>query len=173
VTGKWQLATKAIETLSPKLKEAYRQAQRAYGHRLERIVKGHIVNQDLPWADLAASTVERKGHQDIYQDSMDYYHAIKTHSSGPYKISVGVKAGATNQKGKDIATYAAVNEFGHTFESGRHIPKRALWKPSLDEMGGKQGIAEEVARKFNSLSKLDGTSPYIVVRKTVSNLKTK
>ena len=174
LTGKWELATKAIESMPSKLKEAYRQSQRNYGDKLRRVVRNHIIAQDLPWKDLSSATIKRKGHQEIYQDSLDYYNAIRVYSSGPYRISVGVKPNDVNQKGVNIAMYAAVNEFGHRFEgSNRYVPKRPLWAPSVKDLGGKQGLAESVAGNFNRLCKQDGTSPYIVVRKTMSEFKNK
>jgi hypothetical protein len=168
--GDWGLAENIIRQLDPALKESYRQAQRNYGKKLLNIVKNHIKNEDLDWPELADSTVQRKGSMQIYIDSQDYYDAIKVQSEGPYQIQVGVKAGDTNQKGRDIGMYAAVSEFGHVFPNGRRVPKRALWKPSWDEMGGKIGMANEVVKTFNKVAALKGFNKQLEVLKTKTRL---
>lgn len=165
--GNWKIAPEIIAQLEPTLKESYRQAQRNFGHKLERIVKNHILNEDLEWVELADSTVKRKKSMQIYIDSKDYYDAIRVQSEGPYQIQVGVKEGATNTKGQDIGMYAAINEYGHVFGEGkRKVPARPLWNPSWREMGGKEGMAQEVIATFNRVSKLKGIRQYFEVIKT-------
>jgi hypothetical protein len=179
--GNWSLAKEIVANLKPDLKESYRQGQRNFAQQIERRVKAHIRNQDLPWAPLAERTVKMKNSQDIYIESKSYYDAIKTYSSGPYQVSVGVKPNAVKlSEGKDgttrtvnIAMYAAINEFGHTFENGRRVPKRPLWAPTMAELGGKRGMALAVMESFNKVMARKRTSQYFEVLKTKTVLRSK
>lgn len=174
--GNWALTQKIIKELPGDVKESYRQAQRSFGKKLERKVKRHLRNQDLPWKELAESTVKRKKSQEILIETSDYYNAIRTYSSGPYTISVGVKEGVYKLRGKgeneskiSIADYAAIHERGHVFENGRVVPKRPLWVPTWKEMGGKEGMANEVIDAVNKVLARKGISQYFEVGKKKTN----
>lgn len=169
--GNWKLAEKILKDLPKDVKEGYRQAQRNFGGKLQRTVKRHMRNQDLKWKPLAKSTLKRKGNGIILMESLQYYNEIRVYSSGPYSISVGVRPNIMklDEKGNttiDIATYASLHERGHVFNNGRRIPKRPLWVPSWNEMGGKQGMAKEVIDSVNRVLERKLRSETLIVGST-------
>jgi sulfur relay (sulfurtransferase) DsrC/TusE family protein len=151
--GDWQGATNELGTLDSKMRKAIQAAQRSQGQKLMRIVRNHILNQDLNWPDLAYP--EKSGDPRILIDTEAYLNAITEWQENLIHY-IGVKQDATNGRGEKISFYAYLLEYGWISRGGNSVPPRPLWQPSINEMGGPEGwtakIREEMIRKFKPLA---------------------
>jgi hypothetical protein len=147
--GDWKGATEMLGTLDTKIRRGIQAAQRSQGQKLVRIVKNHILDQDLDWAP--KKHPEKSGDPRVYIDTEAYYNAITEWQENLIHY-IGVKSDKTNGRGQNIAYYAYLLEYGWTSRGGNNVPARPLWQPSIDEMGGQEGwkkaIADDIRRKF-------------------------
>lgn len=156
LTGHWTKTVTNFKTLPRDTLVATSLAHRNFGRRLERRVKRHMRNQDLPWAPLAKSTLYHRRMRGNYgtgalMDTQAYYHAIKVWQSS-YVVYVGVPRDAgVNKRGVPIAVYAALQETGT-----KRIPARPLWEPSFSEMGGSAAITSETKAYIEKAYRLKG-----------------
>jgi len=145
--GDWEKAVVAIQKMGPAVKEAGLKSQMRIANMIVTRVKAHIKNQDLHWKPLSHSYAEKKEREGLNEWTMfaygNYYRAIKAWTVGSQNmVLIGVRRGLQTQslsgrKSKmEIANIAVV----HEFSSGRRIPKRPLWNPTIAELGGAKGL---------------------------------
>lgn len=145
--GDWDKTIKTLQKLSPEIKKASIKAQKKVCELILKKVKGHLRSQDLNWAPLHPDYAERKAIGGLsYRTLMaygNYYRSIEVWTKGSqHMVFVGVKKGIYTRKlngGRsrlEVAQIAAI----HEFSSGRKIPKRPLWNPTIAEIGGAKGI---------------------------------
>ena len=136
--GPWRRELRKMRNLAPDIHASAMWGQEKAARRLVKIVKGHLINQDLKeWPPLAPSTVRRKDDWRILIDSETYLNNIKHFRKG-YTYYAGVKRGVTQPNGIETARVAAIHEFKSMATAGG--PRRPLWVPSIEEMGGKKGL---------------------------------
>lgn len=145
--GQWAAALGRASMLDASIKRSIRAGQEKVARKLIKIVKGHILSQDLPWAPLGERTIKKKGHDKIYIDTYSYLQAIKFWQS-QHSVHIGIPRNVVHPRTKiPIAEIAIWLELGT-----KKIPKRPLWEPSIREMGGVQGmndiVAETLERKL-------------------------
>lgn len=134
--GDWDKLKGLLTTLSPTLKTLGTYAARNTARKLVTIVKGHLRNQDIPgWQQLATSTIENKGSDDILIDTELYLDSIKAWSEGGTYIA-GVPRGLKypGKKGQEVAKVAYLHEYWSVTGTGPHRP---LWNPSIKELQNK------------------------------------
>lgn len=145
--GDWDKTIRILNKLSPTIKRVSLEAQLKVCDKIKDKVKKHLVNQDLGWKKLSSKYKKAKLNRGLDGRTLiawaEYYHAIESWTVGSQHLAfVGVKNGSYTKKlnGKkskySIAKIAAI----HEFSSGKKVPRRALWKPTLQEMGGSVGI---------------------------------
>jgi hypothetical protein len=104
------------------------------GNRIEELVKGHIVNQDLPWKPLSDITVAFKGHTDIYIETGGLYDSLRVETmfTGQNQAEMVVYPSGTNEhSGISHQVIANWLEYGL---NAAHIPPRPLWRVVYEEM---------------------------------------
>lgn len=150
--GDWKKVQRHIDKLNLNLSSSITWGERKVGERLVKIVKGHLRNQDLSWDPLSTETVwKKKGDARILIWTNAYLDGIKTwQESG--KRFIGVKKGTTHPiTGEEVSKIAQIHEF-KSYNGG---PFRALWGPSLEEIGGTAGvrriILEVIYKKLKNL----------------------
>jgi hypothetical protein len=145
--GKWEETIRTIQRLSPAIKAASMQAQLKVAREIVKKVKGHLRNQDLDWRPLDAGTILAKERYGLDTRILiahgAYYNAIEVWQKGSqHMVFAGVKKGkmafsyAGRRRKMDIGQLAAI----HEFSSGKRVPRRPLWNPTIREMGGVKGI---------------------------------
>lgn len=146
--GNWEKVIRTVQKSGPAVKTAGLYAQTKIAEEIKKKVKGHLVDQDLGWKQLSPKTSEIKQRAGVDGRILiaygHYYHAIEVWKSGnQHLVYVGVRKGkhtynaATGKRSVlDIAQIAVI----HEFSSGKRVPKRPLWNPTLREMGGAEGI---------------------------------
>ncbi len=150
--GEWGLTEKKLRKLDSVIKASLNYGEKKAAEMLLKVVKGHLTNQDLPWQPLADSTIwKKKGDARILIFTETYLNNIKTWKNGGTRY-IGVKKGVTHPKtGEEISDIANIHEW-LSYNGG---PFRALWGPSLKEVGNGIGvkniIAEVLFKKLNSL----------------------
>lgn len=146
--GDWAKVEKTLAALPLAIKASADWGQRKVAEKLVKIVKGHIDNQDLGWAPLIHPQLS--GDPRILVDYETYRNNIKTWQKGGSRY-VGVKKDVRNRKGIETWYYAAIHEY-KSYHGG---PYRALWGPSIKEIGGAQGvrktIEEAIGKKITQL----------------------
>lgn len=146
--GQWEETIRVLQKVSPAVKEVSIKAQLRVGREIVRRVKAHLRNQDLGWQPLSSSYQKRKADAGLPSGKIlyaygNYYRNIEVwRRANHHLVYIGVRRGryTKNLEGKkskiDIATIAAI----HELSSGKRIPKRPLWNPTIKEMGGVKGI---------------------------------
>lgn len=145
--GQWDETIRVLNKLSPTVKQCSLIAQMKICLQICKMVKNHLKNQDLNWEPLSGEYAKRKEEAGLEGGTLiaygAYYNNITAWQKGSQHFAfVGVKKGiyTKNLQGKrsrlDIATIAAV----HEFSSGRRVPKRPLWNPTITEIGGAPGL---------------------------------
>ena len=145
--GNWEETIRVINKMDPLIKECSIKAQLKICEEIKRIVKRHLKLQDLNWRPLSSAYEQRKEHQGVDGGILiaysNYYNNIEAWTKGNQHLAfVGVKKGIYTRtiSGKrshiDVATIAAAHEFA----TGRRLPKRPLWNPTIAEIGGTKGI---------------------------------
>ena len=152
--GNWAQARRATSTLDKSIKRAIRSAEEKIARRLIKIVKGHILSQDLPWVPLSPTTKNRKGHDNVYLDSRFYINSIKFWQKN-YVIHIGIPRGVMDADGEvELWKVATWMEKGLP---NRGMPPRPLWGPSIKELGGgPQGMANLVKESINRKLRREG-----------------
>lgn len=136
--GDWLGVGLALKAVPAMIASSADWGMRKYSEKLVKVVKAHINNQDLGWPQLSEST--NSGDPRILVNSEDYYNSIKSWRAN-YRYYAGVKLNEYNSRGIRIVDYAIAHEFGHG-----NMPKRALWEPSIKEMGGAKGAKDMVSK---------------------------
>jgi hypothetical protein len=106
----------------------------ALGNKIEELIKGHIISQDLPWKPLSDITVAFKGHSDIYIETGDLYDNIRVETmlTGSKQMEMVVYPSGTNvHSGISYQVIANWLEYGL---NAAHIPPRPLWRVVYEEM---------------------------------------
>lgn len=145
--GQWDKTLSVMKNLGRDVKESSIKAQMKVGKEIIKRIKGHIRNQDLGWRPLSNKYMQKKQAAGLSGGTLigykTYYDNLKVWQSGNRRyVNIGVKRGIytkeTNGKSSklEVAMIAAV----HEFSSGKRIPKRPLWNPTIAEIGGAQGI---------------------------------
>lgn len=146
--GNWDKTITTVQQLSPKIKQASIKAQLKVCNVICQKVKSHIMHQDLGWRPLSPAYAKRKAKGKGTWDGVlinygTYYKNIGLWQIGSrHLVMVGVKRGIYTRtlSGKrskiDVSTIAAI----HEFSSGRKLPRRPLWNPTIAEIGGAKGI---------------------------------
>lgn len=132
--GDWAGVESRLRRLPVDLKSSAAWGQRKAAEKLVKIVKGHIDNQDLGWAPL--KNPESSGDPRVLVDYGTYRDNIKTWQKNNTRY-VGVKKDVINHRGERVWMVAALHEF-KSYHGG---PYRALWTPSVKEMGEAKGVA--------------------------------
>lgn len=145
--GQWDETIRVIQKLNPSIKACSVAAQMMVCNDIAKRVKAHIRNQDLNWPKLSPEYKKKKSkagfNPKILLATKTYYNNIGVWRIGnQHFVFVGVRRGIYTYEvnGKrsrlDVATIAAI----HEFSSGRKVPRRPLWNPTIAEMGGASGI---------------------------------
>lgn len=174
--GRWNEAVRVISKLSPAIKKASLKAQLKVCNEIRTRVRAHLRNQDLGWKLLSSTYSERKSSLGLDGRTLiaygNYYHNIEVWQKGmQYLVFVGVKRGKytrrlNGKRGKlDIATVAAI----HEFSSGRKVPRRPLWNPTIREIGGAKGIKSIYLKSFKHWLRMGGM-PVTDINKTIKIL---
>lgn len=166
--GKWNEAIRFCSSMGYEVHKKTLTAQWEISKRLRRIVIGHLLAQDLPgWDDLSPRTLRNKKENKEYKliDTELYLNNIKVWKQSGTAY-VGIKKGLLyKRKGNtiEVERVAIWNEFGN-----RRVPARPLWNPSIEELGGPDGIRDYIASAiFRRLKWLSRGTP---VRVTKSQL---
>lgn len=148
--GEWDKTIRTVQKVGPAVKVAGLYAQMKVANILKKKVVGHLLNQDLGWRALDDKYLAQKAKvaadTRILMAYNQYYQNIEVwHRASEHTVFVGVKKGKytysvwDNKRSRiDIATIA----FVHEFAKGHRVPRRPLWNPSIQEMGGEKGIKE-------------------------------
>lgn len=146
--GQWEKTMDVLKTIGPKVKNASVKAQFKVGNVIVKKVKAHIRNQDLGWEPLNPLYEFRKEKAGMSANTLmaykTYYNNILVWQSGNghHLVNIGVKRGiytteiSGKRSKKDVASIAAM----HEFSSGNKLPRRPLWNPTIQEIGGAKGI---------------------------------
>jgi hypothetical protein len=145
--GDWTRAMSVLKTMGPKVKESSLRAQLKVGNVIAKKVKAHIRNQDLGWQGLDEDYAKAKGagglSGKVLMGYKTYYNEIKVWKSGNrHLVNIGVRRGIYTRElsgGRSKLEVAAIAGV-HEFSSGRRIPRRPLWNPTIAEIGGVKGI---------------------------------
>lgn len=154
--GDWKKSLKRVMNLDRKIKTASYKAQLKVGTTIVKKVKGHLRNQDLSWADLSDDWYREKLSRSLNTNTLmaygSYYNAIEVwQNRQAAAVFIGVKKGkfTRNRYGKkspiEIATIAVL----HEFSSGKRFPRRPLWNPTIEELGGPLGIKKMFLNSFS------------------------
>lgn len=161
--GQWEESIQILNRLSPEIKSASIKAQLKICNDIKKKVKAHLVNQDLNWQKLSTSYAQRKAKMGFDSRTListaAYYYAINAWVVGnQHLVLVGVKSGtySYNTSGKknklDVARIAAM----HEFSSGKRLPRRELWNPTIRELGGKRGLTNLFVTSFVATLRRNG-----------------
>lgn len=145
--GQWDQTIRTIQKLSPSIKMASMIAQIKICKQICKKVKDHLRKQDLNWEPLSEEYAKRKDDAGLDGGILmrygNYYNNIEVWQKGQQHFAfVGVRKGIYTRdlRGRrsriDVATIAAI----HEFSTGRKIPRRPLWNPTIAEMGGSLGL---------------------------------
>lgn len=145
--GDWAGVKRKLNRLPYALKAASLWGQRKAGEKLVKIVKGHIDKQDLGWTPL--KDPGRSNDPRVLVDQGTYRDNIKTWQKN-YTRYVGVKKGVVNTRGEQVWLIASLHEF-KSYNGG---PYRALWEPSIEEMGGAKGVANIISKAIENKIRL-------------------
>lgn len=162
--GRWDEAVKTLNRLDPVIKEASLSAQMALGEQIVKVVKGHILNQDLPWLPLTEKYLERKNavgaDPRILIATQSYLNAIKVWKVGNrHLVMIGVPRGVHgttiegNSHPLEIAQIAAIHEF-----AGNDKLRRPLWNPTIKEFGYGKGLLARYKTLFVARARRRGIS---------------
>lgn len=146
--GQWDETIRVLQTISPAVKDISVKAQLKVGKEIIRRVKGHLRNQDLGWTPLSSKYQERKAAAGLPTSKIlmaykTYYNSIEVwQKANQHMVFIGVRKGiyTKNLQGKKSKLEVAAIAAAHEFSSGKRLPRRELWNPSIKEMGGVKGI---------------------------------
>lgn len=168
--GDWTGVENFFKSLGVEMKKKINQSQWEICKKLRDTVIHHIQDQDLNWQDLSERTTKRKKkNKDIILiDTETYINNIKLWRQGG-KAFVGVKKG-TLYKRKDATV--SLERVAIWLEYGTSkMPARPLWNPSIDELGGQEGMRDYVVDAiFRRLKWLSRGKPITITKKSVAKL---
>jgi hypothetical protein len=137
--GDWVGYTNKIRNLSPDLYASMLYGQRKAATRLAAVVVGHLKNQDIPgWEPKMNPSAS--GDTRTLIDTGTYLNNIRAWRDN-FSYYVGVKRGIKSSSGVEVARYAMIHE-AKSYTTGG--PYRPLWGPSVEEMGGAEGMRDIV-----------------------------
>lgn len=95
------------------------------GDAIARKIEGHIEAQDLDWAELAESTVARKGHARIYEETRAFKGSIKASvERSRFVAKLTIIAEGQHPSGMTMQELAQMLEYGTS-----KMDARPLWRP--------------------------------------------
>lgn len=165
--GDWKGATKFLSSMGYEVKAKTLQAQYEICKKLKGIVVKHILDQDLNWEPLAPTTIKNKNKNknQILIDTEVYINNIKVWKEAGV-AKAGVKKGVMYRRANGaiaLDRVAALLETGTT-----KMPARPLWEPSINELGGKEGIRQFVVDAiYRRLKWLSRGTPIKVTKKQI------
>lgn len=155
--GDWDKVLELTKNLDKHIYQGSLKGQLNVAKRLEKIVKEHLVNQDLKWKKLSKSYQRRKrdNKDRILVERWKYYEAIKTERiKGSVLIGVRKDRYYVGKGRRRIALYkvAALHESGLKGKLfGKYdLPKRPLWTPSFKELT-RIGIDELIVKEMRNI----------------------
>lgn len=166
--GDWDGCTKFLNSMGYEVDKKVKDSLWVYAKKLRDIVKNHIIHQDLNLADTSERTKKlKKQNKDlILIDTEVYVQNIKAWRDRG-NVYVGVKRNLLQKrKGQPPVP---VDKIASWLEEGtRKMPPRPHWKPSIEEMGGKEGLKEFVIDAiFRRLKWLARGKEIVVTRSSV------
>lgn len=168
--GDWRGVIQFFDKMGIEVKKKTIQAQFDICKKLRQKVVGHILAQDLQWATLSRSTQKNKRENKtlIYIDTELYLNSIKVWKDGNGAY-VGIKKGTVYKRKTGAVNLERVAIW---MEYGTHKqPARPVWGPSMQELGGKEGIRDFVVDAiFRRLKWLAKGKPLKVTRKQINKL---
>lgn len=126
--GDWKAVDIFLSDLKVEMQKARKQSLMRFGLRAEKIALEHISRQDLSWDPLSEQYKKFKADNglstDILVATSSYFQAITSWVDRTTAYA-GVKRGAKNKDGEDVANIARILEYGEH--------KRPLWQPTYKE----------------------------------------
>lgn len=174
--GDWSGVIAFFNGMGIEVKKKTVQAQYDICKEIKSRIIGHILSQDLGWAPLAERTQrKKKNHKtDAYIDTELYMKSIRVWKDGD-KAYVGIKKGVVYKRKSGNVTLDRVArwmEYGTTGRSAQ--PARPLWAPTIEEVGGAEGIRDFVVDAiFRRLKWLAGKKPITIKKTRVLKMVTK
>ncbi len=162
LVGNWDQAIREVHQLGPKIKAASIKAQIRLGSDFLKVVKNHILNQDLPWKPLSPEYERLKQEAGldtgIYYAYGNYFRSLevwKPTNSGVVLVGIRRHRYTRRLNGKksrvELAVIAAILEFGTS-----RIPKRPIWNPSIKEFGLTAGIRATYIKHLLNIARRSG-----------------
>ena len=165
--GDWNGAIRFCSSMGYEVRKKAEKAQWDICKKLKQIVIAHLLAQDLNWEPLSRKTRQNKKENKnlILIDTEIYLDNIKVwKESGAARV--GVKKGVLYKRGDNtisLERVAILNEFGTS-----RVPARPLWNPSIEELGGEEGIRDFVASAiYRRLKWLSRGTPIKVTLKQI------
>jgi len=102
------------------------------GKAIQKKVKQHITDQDIDWVPLSSYTIQKKGHDRIYLETLEYtkkidFDVLKS-SASKWELIVYPK-GDHQASGLSMQLLAMYLEYGT-----KSIPARPLWRVVFEEL---------------------------------------
>lgn len=132
--GDWDKAKILTKALPTTIRRSVLWGQEKAVRKLAKIVKQHILSQDLPALSQNPKKKIRQGEERVLIESGTYVDSISVWQQD-FTYFVGVKPGLIEPNGNEISKVAFWLETGT-----KNIPPRPVWGPSIEEMGGIKGI---------------------------------
>lgn len=153
--GQWAETIRMMGKLNPAIKQSSLKAQLKVCRVIKKKVKAHLRDQDLGWKALNPKYAQKKVYAHLDPRVLiavgTYYWSIDVWQKGSQHIVFcGVRKGIYTRSinGKrsklDVAQIAAIHEFA----TGKRMPRRPLWNPTIAEMGGSKGIQTMFLNSF-------------------------
>lgn len=101
------------------------------GEEIRENIRKHILANDLNWAPLKPSTVEKKGHADPYIETGFYLQNIEVvvGMESETDVVLRISPSGTHPSGKSLQDIAEILELG-----APNLQSRPLWRPVQNEM---------------------------------------
>jgi hypothetical protein len=168
--GDWSGVIKFFKDSGIEVRKKTMDAQWEICKKLKSILIRHIIANDLNWANLSPITRANKKENKnmIYMDTELYINSIQVWRNG-LNAQVGLKKGATYRRKSGSVSLERVAmwmEYGT-----QKMPARPLWAPSIEELGGKEGIRDFVVDAiFRRLKWLAKGKPIKITKRQVTKL---
>jgi hypothetical protein len=134
--GYWNRSSLMLDALPVMIQSSAIWGMRKAAEQLVKIVRGHIDRQDLGWPPI----VGESGDPRILVDTELYRNSIQSFKKGNTYYA-GVPENLTYPTtGVLVSDVAMMHEEGYG-----NLPRRPLWRPSIQELGGEYGYAAIVA----------------------------
>jgi hypothetical protein len=127
--GDWGNMARMMNTMPLDIRTSYIKAQTTMAKRLQKIIKEHIMDNDMGWKALNKRTISIKGHGNPWYDTGAIYNNISIITKG-MKVFVGIPKGSSSYDGKrSLQSIAGAMEYG----TGK-MTARPLFLPSSREI---------------------------------------